>query len=76
MTRRNAKVGRGKFLGFKLQDGDSALIEKLPDHFAAVLLNTLPYERRAQALNIPLGTLRSRLNRARSALVAAREAQE
>ena len=61
-----------KFLRFKLEPGDYALLDQLPAPQREVLLTDGSYQSRAEKLNIPVGTLRSRLHRARAALEALR----
>ena len=51
-------------------------LEKLPEHSRAILVARqygADYVVLARDLNIPLGTVRSRLNRARAAVLKARE---
>lgn len=65
-----------KFRAFKLNETDSALIEKLPANHQEMLRARGSYAEIGAALNLPSGTVRSRLNRARAALVAMREAEK
>ena len=51
-----------------IQTIDPGLIEKLSQHHRDILLATGTYKEIAASLGIPLGTVRSRLNRARAAL--------
>lgn len=54
---------------FTLTDRDSLALEALPDHWQALLQSALRgtrYEQLALDFNIPIGTVRSRLNRARN----------
>lgn len=64
-----------KLRGLKVTEADAALIAKLPKPYREALAMTGPYEDRAAKLDVAVGTIKSRLNRARAALVAAREAQ-
>lgn len=52
---------------------DPGLIEKLSQHHRDILLATGTYKEIAASLGIPLGTVRSRLNRARKAAEAIQE---
>jgi hypothetical protein len=60
------------FKGMHLLESDEALLANLAPKEQAVLRSSGSYEERARELNIPLGTLRSRLHRAWSKLVALR----
>ena len=64
-----------KYLRFKLEPRDTALLEQLSEPYRAVLLFQGSYQDCATALNIPIGTVRSRLHRARTALEALRNGQ-
>lgn len=57
-----------KYLHFKLLPGDDALIEKLSPQQQAILASEGPYANRAAKLGVAVGTVRSRLHRAREAL--------
>jgi DNA-directed RNA polymerase specialized sigma24 family protein len=61
-----------KYLRFELQPGDMELLDHLPAPQREALLCSGNYQERADKLGIPLGTLRSRLHRARAALEALR----
>jgi RNA polymerase sigma-70 factor (ECF subfamily) len=56
-----------------------AAVAALPEHYRVVILlfdiEGYSYEEAAQALDVPMGTIKSRLNRARAALRVALEAQ-
>lgn len=66
-----------KHKNFKIKETDAPLLEKLSaahrDILELAASNT--YEEMAGALAVNLGTMRSRLNRARTALQALREKQ-
>ncbi|HZQ40508.1 MAG TPA: sigma factor-like helix-turn-helix DNA-binding protein [Rhizomicrobium sp.] len=64
------------FFRFRLQAEDAELIRQLPPLYQAVLESEGAYGERAAALNVPIGTVRSRLHRARKALQQLRDAQE
>jgi hypothetical protein len=57
------------FRGMHILESDEPLVATLEPLERAVLGTTGKYEQRAQTLGIPLGTLRSRLHRARAKLV-------
>jgi len=59
---------------FILADTDKALVERLPENYRVILLESGPYTEIAVRLRIAVGTVKSRLNRARTALLALREA--
>lgn len=61
-----------KYLNFRVQPEDHALLASLPEPQRDVLLTDGIYEERARQLGIPVGTVRSRLHRARAALEALR----
>lgn len=64
--------GASAHRGFAVRDGDAALIAQLsPDH-QAVLLATGGVAEIAAALSLAEGTVKSRLNRARSRLAKLR----
>jgi DNA-directed RNA polymerase specialized sigma24 family protein len=67
------KLGSPKLRALKITDADAALIAKLPEDYQEALAMTGPYGARAAQLGVAVGTIKSRLNRARAALVAARE---
>ena len=62
-----------KFVGFALQPGDDALLPSLPEAQRLLLQTDGNYKDRAERLGIPIGTVRSRLHRARTALERLRE---
>lgn len=53
----------------EISESDLPLIEKLSRRHRDVLLTQGGYASRAQALNIPVGTVKSRLHRARKELL-------
>ena len=62
-----------KFVGFALQPGDDALLPFLPEAQRLLLQTDGHYRDRAERLGIPIGTVRSRLHRARASLERLRE---
>jgi DNA-directed RNA polymerase specialized sigma24 family protein len=70
--RAGMKLGTPKLRALKITDADAPLIAKLPKDYQDALAMTGPYETRAVQLGVAIGTVKSRLNRARVALVAAR----
>ncbi len=48
-----------------IEPGDTELLDQLKAEHREVLFSRGTYQERAQALNIPVGTVRSRLHRAR-----------
>jgi DNA-directed RNA polymerase specialized sigma24 family protein len=70
------KARNQRFLRFGFLAGDEALFSNLSPAHSAVLLSRGSYEERAAALDIPIGTLRSRLHRARAALEALRRERD
>ena len=62
------------FGNFDLRDSDDSLIAQMTPKHQAILWCKGGYTEIAQKLNIPLGTVRSRLHRARAALVMMRQA--
>lgn len=71
MTRRD-EPGPDQIPGEIFEDEVAVAIAKLPEKFKSVIVlrdvEDLPYEDIADALEIPIGTVRSRLHRARSIL--------
>ena len=61
-----------QFKGMYVLETDEPLLATLKPREQAVLRTTGSYEDRARALGVPVGTLRSRLHRARAKLVALR----
>lgn len=66
---------RIRILDFKVLPSDAPHLEKLSADHRAILEAEGSYEDKAASLNIPLGTVRSRLNRARAKLIALRETE-
>ena len=62
-----------QFVGFHTSEKDSALIQQLAPVFQEILNMKGSYVEISHALNIPIGTVRSRFHRARAALTALRE---
>ena len=57
-----------KFLKFQLHDSDVQLLSHLTEEHRALLLATGSYRELAEQFAIPIGTVRSRLHRARARL--------
>jgi hypothetical protein len=68
------KRPRPQALGnFQLRESDECLIAQMTLEHQAILRSEGAYAATAQKLRIPLGTVRSRLHRARAALTLLRE---
>ena len=65
-------LGATKLKGMHVLETDEPLLATLKPREQAVLHTTGSYEDRARKLGVPVGTLRSRLHRARAKLVALR----
>jgi DNA-directed RNA polymerase specialized sigma24 family protein len=65
-----------KYLHFAFLPGDEALIEQLPAEQQVALKSEGSYAQRAQEQGLAIGTVRSRLHRARAALVRLRESRQ
>ena len=61
-----------KYIGFALQPGDEGLLALLPATQREILLSKGKYKELAATLGVAVGTIRSRLHRARAALSALR----
>jgi len=57
-----------KYLRFRLLPEDEALIAELPPEQQAILRSEGSYVKRAEEFGVAIGTIRSRLHRAREAL--------
>jgi DNA-directed RNA polymerase specialized sigma24 family protein len=62
-----------KYQGFSLQPGDRELLDRLPAHHRVILQAEGDYKTIAANLGIAMGTVRSRLHRARAALTELRQ---
>jgi DNA-directed RNA polymerase specialized sigma24 family protein len=62
------KRRRQTFLQFKLRPSDGALLDLLPAKYRELLISDGSYKERSERLGIPIGTVRSRIHRARVAL--------
>ena len=62
-----------RFLRFQLQPGDEALLDHLSENQRALLLSDGSYKERAERFGLPVGTVRSRLHRARAMLEQLRQ---
>jgi len=65
-----------QFKGMHVLESDEPLLASLEPKEQAVLRISGSYEERARELNVPVGTLRSRLHRARAKLVALRSQRQ
>ena len=63
-----------KLTGFVITDADKPLIAQLQESYRVILLESGKYEAIAARLGIEEGTVKSRMNRARVALIALRDA--
>jgi DNA-directed RNA polymerase specialized sigma24 family protein len=61
-----------QFKGMHVLESDEPLLATLKQREQAVLRTTGSYEDRARKLGVPVGTVRSRLHRARAKLIALR----
>jgi len=61
-----------KYIGFALQPGDEEFLALLPAKQREILLSKGKYKELAATLGVAVGTIRSRLHRARAALSALR----
>lgn len=61
------------FLRFTLEPGDEARLEQLTQGQRELVMAKGGYKELSERFNIPLGTVRSRLHRARAALIALRD---
>ena len=69
----NPTKRRTQFVGFQTSENDTALIPQLEPAFREILNMRGSYMEISRALTIPIGTVRSRLHRARASLTALRE---
>jgi hypothetical protein len=63
------------FAGFTLRESDEELLDQLTPHHQALLRCHGSYGDLAERFGIPIGTLRSRLHRARAALSQLRQSR-
>jgi hypothetical protein len=73
---RPSRQRASQFKGMYLLETDEPFVATLWPNEQAVLRTTGSYKERARELNVPLGTLRSRLHRARAKLVALRKQRQ
>ena len=69
---RPSRQRTSQFKGMHVLENDEPLLATLKPREQTVLRTTGSYEDRARELGIPVGTVRSRLHRARAKLVALR----
>jgi DNA-directed RNA polymerase specialized sigma24 family protein len=62
-----------RMIKFQILPSDSQLLEQMSKEHRDILTATGTYVQIAEALKIPVGTVKSRFNRARSRLIALRE---
>lgn len=67
---------RGRRNGSSFQAGDEKLFGLLSDNHLEILRQRGSMEEIAESLHVPVGTVKSRLNRARTALETLRKEQE
>jgi DNA-directed RNA polymerase specialized sigma24 family protein len=72
---RDPKAVAASFRGFVVLETDAQLIDELKPNHQNVLRLTGSYAEMIERLQVPSGTLRSRLNRARTALLKLRQKQ-
>jgi DNA-directed RNA polymerase specialized sigma24 family protein len=65
-----------RFLHFRLAAGDEALLGDLTNDQRALILLEGSYKEKAERFGLPVGTVRSRLHRARAALAGLREKRD
>jgi DNA-directed RNA polymerase specialized sigma24 family protein len=65
-----------RFLHFKLMPDDETLLDQLTDNQRALILSEGSYKERANQFGLPVGTVRSRLHRARLALAELRQERD
>jgi DNA-directed RNA polymerase specialized sigma24 family protein len=69
---RPSRQGASQFKGVHVLETDESLFATLWPKEQAVLQTSGSYEERAKGLNVPVGTVKSRVHRARAKLVALR----
>ncbi len=67
---------RVSFWHHKIMPSDKSLIERLPENQRVLLQSQGQYRERAERFGIPVGTVRSRLHRARTALDILRQERD
>ena len=74
----SGKVAQTVVAGVKIEESDQDLLGKLKPRYTAILMAARgqSYEKIALAKNMAVGTVRSRLHRARAALVKLREERD
>jgi len=65
-----------KYMNFKLRSEDKALLEFLPERQRELLTAEGSYQEIASRFGLPIGTVRSRLHRARAALEKLRQSHD
>jgi polysaccharide pyruvyl transferase WcaK-like protein len=73
LENRSPKKRPQKYTGFALQPGDEELLDQLSPQQQEILRSKGPYNDLAAALGVAVGTIKSRLHRARASLSAVRE---
>lgn len=73
MMRQDVKLGSPKLKGLEITEADADLIAKMPEDYRQILGMKGRYRAQAEELGVAIGTIKSRLSRARAALVVARE---
>lgn len=65
-----------KYLNFRVRPDDESLIAQLPPDQQSILRSHGTYAKRAEEFGVAVGTIRSRLHRARGALSRLRAARD
>lgn len=76
MTPQERRKGKPSYVDFKITEADKPLIEKLKPEYRQILSLSGSMVALAKDLDIAQGTVKSRLHRARAALIALRPKPE
>lgn len=73
MMRSGVKLGTSNLKHVKVTEADAAILAEMTEDYREALLMTGPYAARAKQIGVKIGTIKSRLSRAKAALVRARK---